>query len=534
MFAHIRAEDASAWRRANTPRRRLAGVAASPDAAPRGCTFASLPRLAGADRSGRGARQQSSTRRFLVRSPAILACALVAACQTFSPDAGMDVVAGVAGAAMNKDVIAIRSEADAQAARAVVGKLLGRALTADAAVQVALLNNRGLQASYNQLAFAEAEMVGETRLPNPSISLRRISGSAEIEIERRIVADVLALATLPARSEIALLRFRQAQLAAALATLRVAADARRAYYRTVAAREVAGVLAQAHSSAQTASELARRLGETGAMNKLDQAREQVFAAEIAGQLAAVRQRADNEREALIRILGLSGDDLAFKLPDALPALPRRVRTRTVIETDAVHRRVDLQIARLELDALAKSFGLTQATRFINVLDAGYADKIIQDKQTGERIHDRGFEVELQVPLFDFGEVRVREAEAQYMRAVNRLAELAVNVRSQARQAYKVYRSSYDIASHYERRVMPLRKTISDETQLRYGAMQIDEFALLAEARQRIASTITAVEARRDFWLATTDLMAAVVGGGAADSTAQGSRSAPVEAVAAGH
>src|SRR5262249_61566729 len=76
-----------------------------------------------------------------------------------------------------------------------------------------------------------------------------------------------------------------------------------------------------------------------------------------------------------------------------------------------------------------------------------------------------------------------------------------------------YRSTYDIAGHYQREVLPLRKIISDETLLRYNAMLIDVFSLLAEARQRIAATITAIEAKRDFWLATVALKAAIAGGG---------------------
>src|SRR5438132_12832121 len=130
---------------------------------------------------------------------------------------------------------------------------------------------------------------------------------------------------------------------------------------------------------------------------------------------------------------------------------------------------------------------------------------------------RGFDIRLQIPIFDFGEVRVRQAEATYMQAVNRLLELAVNARSEARDAYRVYRSAYDIAGHYQREVLPLRKIISDETLLRYNAMLIDVFSLLGEARQRIASTITAIEAKRDFWLATGDLKAAVAGGRASGS-----------------
>src|SRR5215216_2032156 len=176
---------------------------------------------------------------------------------------------------------------------------------------------------------------------------------------------------------------------------------------------------------------------------------------------------------------------------------------------------------MELEALARSYGLTQATRFINLLEAGYAAKTTKDKASGERIRDRGFELEVQIPLFDFGEVRVRQAEATYMQAVNRLAERAVNVRSEARDAYRVYRSAYDIASHYQREVLPLRKIISDETLLRYNAMLIDVFALLAEARQRITATTGAIDARRNFWLAAAELGIAIAGGGVPAARSEG-------------
>ena len=328
----------------------------------------------------------------------------------------------------------------------------------------------------------------------------RIEAPQALEIERQVVTDIIALATLPARSDIAAARLYQAQLRAALATLRVAVETRRQFYRAVGAQELVVFLAQAQLSAEAAAQLAVRLGETGSANKLDQAREQVFYADITAQLAVARQAAASEREALIRLLGIWGSDLAFRLPNALPAMPRRAQPLAAIEVEAVQRRVDLQMSRVELDALEK------------------------DKVTGESARLRGFDVTLQVPLFDFGEVHVRHAEAVYMQAVNHLLELAVNVRSEARDAYRVYRSAYDIAGHYEREVLPLRKIISDETLLRYNAMLIDVFSLLAEARQRIAATIAAIEAKRDFWLASADLKAAVAGGGMSGGRRDGAKS----------
>jgi outer membrane protein TolC len=469
---------------------------------------------------GRGSAAMSTIRcgrpagaRVLALAVALAGGLLVTACKTLSPDAGMDTVSDIAGDALKADVQAIRTPDQAAAARAKVEGLLRHPLTARAAVQVALLNNRGLQAAYNELGIAEAAMVEASLPPSPTFSLRRISGSVEIEIERRIVGDILALATLPARQEIAGDRFRQAQLHAAEATLRAAAETRRAYYRSVAARETVGFLEQSAATAKTADELSKRLGESGAMNKLDQAREQVLYAEIAAQLAKARQQAAGERERLVRALGLSGSDLAFRLPGSLPALPVRPRSAPSVEMQAVARRLDLQIGRIELEALAKSLGLTQATRFLNLLELSAAGKTTLDRPAGTRIVDRGFEAEVQIPLFDFGATRVRAAEEIYMQAVNRLAEMAVNARSQAREAYQAYRSSYDIAAHYRNEVLPLRKTISDEMVLRYNAMMVDVFALLTEARQRVVSTTSGVEAERDFWLAGVDLDAAILGGG---------------------
>jgi outer membrane protein TolC len=443
----------------------------------------------------------------------IASAMLLSGCAWFSPDGGMGLVADIADRELKKDVVAIRSPDDAEIAANAVQRLLRRTLTADAAVQIALLSNRGLQAAYQELAATDAERVGQSLPPNPTISISRIEGSIGLEIERRVITDILALATLPARSELAAARFCQAQLHAAEETLRVGHEAPRAYYRAVAARELVRFLTQSQAAAETATQVAARLGETGAMNKLDQAREQVFYADLTAQLATARQRESSEREALIRAMGLWSTEINFGLPDALPPLPRRVQALADVEVEAVRRRVDLQIDRIRLDVLAKSYGLTKATRFINILDAGYFGKLEKDKEADRTSRMGGFDVQLQIPLFDFGEVRVREAEATYMQGVNRLLELAVNVRSQARDAYRTYRSVYDIAGHYQREVLPLRKIISDETLLRYNAMLIDVFAVLAEARLRIAATITAIEAKRDFWLATVDLKAAVAGGG---------------------
>src|SRR6266508_587371 len=444
---------------------------------------------------------------------ATASAALLSACKTFSPDSGMGTVATIAGQGLNKDVVRVSSPEDAAYAQNRVARLLKAPLSADAAVQIALLNNAGLQAAYNELGIAEAIFVASSRPPPPSFSFSNVSTTIELDIERKIVASILGLVTQPARTRIAADRFAQAQLQAALETLRIAAETRRAYYRAVAAQESVAALTGFNSTAEASAELAKKLGGTGALNELDQARQQVFYADVTTELAAARQQATIEREQLVRLMGLWGYDLNFKLPSALPGLPAKPRTLPTIEQDAMDHRVDLQIARIEVEALAKSYGLTRATRFINVLDASGISKTQKDKGSGKPHSDGGgFDIAFQVPIFDFGRPRVREAEQLYMQAVNLLAEQAINARSEAREAYRTYRSAYEITGHYQREVLPLRRTAFGQAQIQFSSMLIDVFALVTESRQLITATANGIEAKRDFWIAHTDLSVAVLGG----------------------
>lgn len=210
-------------------------------------------------------------------------------------------------------------------------------------------------------------------------------------------------------------------------------------------------------------------------------------------------------------MGLWGDDLNFRLPSELPRLPSHPLAGATVEAEAVRQRIDLQMARIDLEALAKSRGLTGATRFVNLIEVAGVSKRVREPG-GKAVTQPGVGVELQIPIFDLGEANVREAEQAYQQALNRLIAKAVSVRSEARETYQSYRSTYDIARHYEREILPLRKIISDETLLRYNAMQIDVFTVLTEARARISSITAAIEAKRDFRLAEAALAAAIIGG----------------------
>jgi outer membrane protein TolC len=444
---------------------------------------------------------------------AIASAALLSACKTFSPDGGMGTVATVAGQGLNKDVVRVSSPAEAAYAEARVARLLRAPLSPDAAVQIALLNNAELQAAYNRLGVAEAVAVQASRPPLPTFSYDWVKTSIELDVERQVVASVLQLATWPARSRIAGVRFEQAQLRAAEDTLRVAAETRKAYYRAVGARQILAALTSAKANAEASAELAGKLTETGAVNKLDHARRQVFASEIEAQLTTAKLTATAAEERLTRMMGLWGPNVAALVPSTLPPVTGKSRSLASVEQEAMDKRVDLEIARLEVEALARSYGLTRSTRLVNVLNASGISKTQKDK--GEPSADGGgFDIAFEVPIYDFGRAQVREAEQRYFEALNQLRAMAVNARSEAREAYGAYASTRAIVVQYDREVLPLRKTISEETELQYNAMQVDAFALLQAARDNAASKVASIEAKRNFWLAYTDLSVAVLGGGA--------------------
>jgi outer membrane protein TolC len=437
--------------------------------------------------------------------------------------AGFSSVQAATQAASGKQSVWIQDRQTAETvARQVREMVHKKTINADTAVQVALLNNKGLQAAYADLGLSATEVWQESMFENPVASIGVLGiGTPELEafraVEGMIVNNIFALITRGRRIDLAETEFREAQLNAALATLSLAAETRRAWIEAAAAWERVGYLNQSKSAADAASELAARLGDSGALSKSGQAREHVFYAELAGQTAQARMEARQAKESLTRLMGLWGNDLEYEVPNRLPDLPGSLPEKNTIEADALRHRADLQVASIELEAMAKQYGLTEATRYVTDLGlvAGFeTEREIEDGE--EEVSTSGqAEIEFVIPIFDTGKARKRQAELNYMRAANLLAEKAVNVRSEARAAYDAYRSSYDIARHYRNSVLPLRTTIEEESLLTYNGMITSTFELLADTRAKINSIMLSLDAKRAFWLAEANLAPTVYGGGSA-------------------
>jgi outer membrane protein TolC len=466
-------------------------------------------------------RQNRDSRRYRIL-PLALSMLLLGGCASFSKDGGFDSVSTMtkerSGHGVQKN-----SSPEAQAAAQAKGHaLLADPLTPDTAVQIALLNNKGLQASFADLGTAEADYVQAGRMRNPGFSFGHLSGGGNVEIDRSVMFDLIGLLTMSTRSGIEQGRFEQAKLQAAKQAITLAGDTRRAYFNAVSAAQTAQYMQQVQEAAEAGAELAQRMTKVGNWSKLDQAREQAFYADATAQVARARHNAVAAREQLNRLLGVWGQDLAYTLPERLPDLPATPAEIVDIEQKALDHRLDVQMAKNDATATAHAFGLTQATRFINVLDVGYANK----SQSGLP-RENGYQISLELPIFDFGGARAAKAEAVYMQSVNRTADVAIRARSEVREAYSGYRTSYDLAKHYRDEVIPLRQKISGEVMLRYNGMLMSVFDLLADARDQIVSVNAAIDAQRDFWLAETNLQAAMnVGSANTDGSTQTAANAP--------
>jgi outer membrane protein TolC len=438
---------------------------------------------------------------------ACLTAALLSGCATFSGDGGLEQVRTLVGAQGPARHVAKHDADNTGPRRAQLGTLLAAPLTEEAAVSIALLNNPALQAAYAELGIAEADLVQAGSLPNPVFSFSKLKSHEGVEIERKLMLPVMGLLLMPLTRRLEQRSFEQAQFRAAIAVLDTVDATRRAWIGAIAAHQSALYMEQVNSATEVSADLAKRMAAAGNWSQLQAMREQSFHAEAVASLARARQASTQEREKLTRLLGLWGKDANFTLPDRLPELPAAARDIKDAESLAMANRLDIMMAQKELAGLSASLGLTRTTRFVNLLDISY----LNNSSAGERA--RGYEIELQVPLFDWGSARVAKAESLYMQAVQRAAGATIDARSQVREAYAGYRVAFDLARHYQDQVVPLKKRISDEQLLRYNGMLISVFELLADAREQVASVNASIEAQRDYWIAEAALQAAMSGTG---------------------
>jgi cobalt-zinc-cadmium efflux system outer membrane protein len=395
---------------------------------------------------------------------------------------------------------------DEELHRWVTERLRG-GLTREAAVEIALCNNPGLQATYEELGVSQADMVQAGLLRNPSLG-----GSIGFdhrgfsEGEFSLVQDVLDLIVLPARKDIARERF-------AADTLRVAQQALDVVAQV--ARELAGLRASAAlvgqreallASAQAGAAVAERQHEAGNITELGLAEARAAAEQAAIDLAREQLALGEGRERLDRLLGLSGAELGWTLQGGLDEPPPSAPPLAGLEDLAASQRLDVQAARKEAQLLGHAVSLARSSRLFGRVEVGLHG---HRDPNGPRL--LGPVLALELPIFDQRQALIARLEAEERQGQRRLRGLEVETRSDVRVAGLRLLGAQQVVARYRTALLPLRAQIVELSQLHYNGMFLGLYQLLAARNGQIDAQRAYIEAVRDYWMAHADLERAVGG-----------------------
>ncbi|MET0152807.1 MAG: TolC family protein [Candidatus Binatia bacterium] len=437
---------------------------------------------------------------------AMASSSIVLGCTTVEPKRGFaDVQNAVAGRIDHEVEWDQGTQQDAHV-RESVERLLTDELGLEAALQIALLNNPTLQATYEELGVAQADLVQAGLLRNPVFSgfARVPRGSpSQTNLEFDVAQEFVGLLFLPARRRVASANFEARKLHVIDAVLDLAARVKAAYFGLQASENVADVVRASADVATASAELAAKMHEAGNFGDLELARERALATELGLDVERRRGEVEIAREILTRLMGLTGDEASWSVPPRLPAIPREEPPLDDLERAALTR-PDIAAVRQEADTLRDALGLTRLSRWFPFVELG----IDNERDTrGQWVH--GPNVSLQLPVFDRGEAGVARAESELRRSEKRLVALGVAARSEIREAQSRMARARRLAETASGSLIPLRQEVVSRALERYNYMFVGASDLLAAKRDELEAYRIYVTSVRDYWVARSDLERAV-------------------------
>jgi outer membrane protein, heavy metal efflux system len=442
-------------------------------------------------------------------------CSLVAllGCASVKPTGARRDVAEIVERRVGlQDVIPeAQDEASRARVRARVAELMAQPLTLDRALQVAMLNNRELRGVLEDLGVAQAELVEAGLLKNPTISGDLVNSTRGNGLGGGLALSqsLLSVFLIPAQRRVAKARLAHAVVTVGQASLVLARDVRVAYVHAQAAEQTLDLLLRRAQAAEVAHELAQRQFDAGNISPLDQ---QLYAAALDRarvDLADAQLAANTTREALTRLLGLWGEDIAWTfatpLADTLPAEAELGQ----LEQLGVRDRLDLSAARFEVTSV--TYALTLRRRgTIPELNVGLSAR----NEVGDDIGHEwvlGPSLSLELPIFNPGHADIARIQAYLRQTQHRLQDLAIRARSEIRVHRAELVAARRKVEYYQRTILPRAESITDLTLQQYNAMQIGTYQLLETRSDQIDAHREYVAALRDYWTARSELELAVGG-----------------------
>ena len=432
-----------------------------------------------------------------------------AGCTSTNPQAAFEDMGKQVAARTGQEVRWMRDDSERDAMEKAVAARLQTNLTAPACVSIALLNNRTLQGEFESLGISQADLAQASRLKNPGFSGSwRVPTHAPtvLNAEYALAQDFLDLLMLPARKKIAAQNLETTKLRVAHEVLRLSTEVQTTFYTMQAQQQFAQRLGLIVEVNEAAADIAQRQHDAGNINDLELHTQQAAYAQARLDLAKTGAQVRAHRERLNRLLGLWGKQTAWQITAALPAVPGAELPRENLEAIAVARRLDLAAARGEVLALAGALKLKKDFRYLPGVTLGVdAEHDLDHKWLV------GPSLALEVPLFDQGQAGIAKLNAEYRRAQRQFEALAVNIRSEVREARDALLAARDAAEYHAKVLLPQRQRILRETLLHYNAMQKSNLELLTAKEREQFGEREAIEALRDYWIARAQLESAVGG-----------------------
>ncbi len=435
--------------------------------------------------------------------------AVVSACASTSSKPAFRDTATLVESGTGRRILWNQGGADDDAVAARVHDLVSNELTVETAIQIALVNNKTLQATYEDLTVAQADLVQAGLLQNPVLGAGvafPIAGSAQTGFGLSVSQDFLSVFLLAARKRVAEAELRATERRVGDAVLRAAHEVEVAFYDLVASEQIATMRRTILEVGDAGLDLAERQHAAGNINDLDLANEQVLYEQVRTDLVRSDAEVITARESLTRLLGLWGADTSFRVVERLPELPDEEVTLEHLESLAVGRRLDLGAAHEESQAVSHALAMAKNYRWLGSTSVGAGVE-----RAPEGFTVAGPNVGVELPVFDQKRAVIARLEGQLRAALARETALAVDVRSEVRAARGRVTATRAVVERYSKVVVPLRQRIVALTLERYNAMLVGTYQLLQAKQSEVTAYREFIEALRDYWLARADLERATGG-----------------------
>ncbi len=429
----------------------------------------------------------------------------LAGCAHVDPNPAFQELANTVHLRTGKRVQWNRGSAEDAEAQVAVASLLSRPLSAGSAVQIALLNNHNLQATYEELGIAQADLVEAGLLRNPIFTFeRRFPGQA---LEADLLKEFIDILLLPLRKRIAAAQFEVAKLRVGHEILSATAEVRGAFYQHQGDQQLVDLRKTVADATERAAETALKMHEAGNLRDLDLASEQATHAQAKIDLAKAQVNAVQSREKLNKLMGAFGTQTNWTVASRLSELPGSEVSTAQLELRAIQQRLDLAAARQQFIAEARARGIARAEAILQGAEFGAH----YEHEIEGSVHSIGPSVNVPIPIFNQGQPASARASAKMHQAEQRYLALAADIRSDVRAARDKMLLSRRQVEYFKSTALPTRTRVTEESQLEYNAMQIGPFQLLQAKQEEVKTGADSVEALRDYWVARAELEKAVGG-----------------------